>query len=121
MGLVARRDRRSRIQRRRHPLPVAQAEAEGFEAAVAVANAENFCLTRLEPHAGHTRSSLSLPRISFSKTFPHFRQAYSKMGMKGGDYSLGASLAFFSCPDGAGDRGAQLKRESPGMRGSTSK
>jgi hypothetical protein len=59
-------------QRRRQPLLVAQAAAEDFAVPVAVANAENFCSTCFDPHSGQTSSPLLLPRISFSKTFPHF-------------------------------------------------
>lgn len=42
---------------------------------------ENFCSTRFEPQSGQASASWLLPRISFSKTFPHFPQAYSKIGM----------------------------------------
>ena len=50
--------------------------------ALAIAKAENICSVLAEPHLGQTISPKLLPRTSFSKTFPHFLQAYSKMGMR---------------------------------------
>jgi hypothetical protein len=42
---------------------------------------ENFCLTCSEPQLGQAGACWLFPRISFSKTFPHFAQTYSKIGM----------------------------------------
>jgi hypothetical protein len=42
---------------------------------------ENFCSTWFEPQLGQASASWLLPRISFSKIFPHFAQTYSKIGM----------------------------------------
>jgi hypothetical protein len=55
---------------------------EDFGDALAVANAENICWAFAEPHLGHTILPPFVPRISFSKTFPHFRHVYSKIGMR---------------------------------------
>ena len=94
---------------------------EDLAAAPAVANVENFCSTRLEPHSGHSGVPWLRLKTSFSKAFPHFRQAYSKMGMVASAYSLGWSPQPESRSDRARGGGAQVKRESPGMRGSTRK
>jgi hypothetical protein len=42
---------------------------------------ENFCSTCFEPQSGQTSGSRLFPRTNFSKTFPHFAQTYSKIGM----------------------------------------
>jgi hypothetical protein len=44
-------------------------------------NVENFSATCFEPQSGQTSGSRLLPRTNFSKTFPHFPQTYSKIGM----------------------------------------
>jgi hypothetical protein len=68
---------------------------------------ENFCSTCFEPQWGQAGSSWVFRRISFSKTFPHFPQTYSKIGMAASGYSLG--LSSLCGPDGAGGFTAQLK------------
>jgi len=90
---------------------------EALGDAPAVAKVENICSTRAEAQAGQTTPPPSFPRINFSKTFPHFRQVYSKIGMRAEAYSLG--FPSFSRPDEAGGRTLHVKRESPGMRGKT--
>jgi hypothetical protein len=85
--------------------------------ALAVAKVENICSTRAEAQSGQTTAPPSFPRINFSKTFPHFRQVYSKIGMRAQAYSLG--FPSFSRPDGAGGCTFHVKRESPGMCGTT--
>lgn len=42
---------------------------------------ENFCSTCFEPQCGQAGACWVFRRISFSKTFPHFPQTYSKIGM----------------------------------------
>jgi len=81
---------------------------------------ENFCSTQSDPQLGQASTSWLFPRISFSKTFPHFAQTYSKIGTIAFGYSLGLSPVSSCGPDGAGGFTAQVKkRESPGIRGST--
>lgn len=55
----------------------------GVERALALLElkVENFCLTCFEPQLGQAGASWFFPRISFSKTFPHFAQTHSKIGM----------------------------------------
>lgn len=83
-----------------------------------VAKEENCCSVRGEPQCGHLGPSGCLPRTNFSKVFPHLRQVYSKIG-------IGLLQSFF-CLSGAQlgpDRGrgldAQVNRDKPGIRGST--
>jgi hypothetical protein len=49
--------------------------------ALAAAKVENFCSARLEPHLGQAGASWLRLKTSFSKTYPHSGQAYSKIGM----------------------------------------
>jgi hypothetical protein len=67
-------------QRRQPPPEGAQAGVELVPALLEL-NVENFCSTCLEPQWGQAGFSWVFPRISFSKTFPHFPQTYSKIGM----------------------------------------
>jgi hypothetical protein len=67
-------------QMRQPPPEGAQAGVDRVPALLEL-NVENFCSTCFEPQAGQASASWLLPRISFSKTFPHFSQTYSKMGI----------------------------------------
>jgi hypothetical protein len=83
-------------QRNRQVPPEGPQEAPADEGvALAVAKAENICSTFFEPQPGQTISPPFLPRINLSKTFPHFRQVYSKMGMRA---KLGPWWVCFSVP-----------------------
>jgi len=86
--------------------------------ALLVLKAENRCSTCFEPHAGQTADGAWRLSTSFSNTFPHFRQRYSKIGMAD-DYSLALppQPSFWSDPDRGEDDRTQVKRDNPGMRG----
>ena len=89
--------------------------------ALTVAKVENFCSARLEPHWGQAGASWLLFRTSFSKTYLHTGQAYSKIGMGylGDSLGLISQLAGSSFPNGEERRADHVKREIPGMRGRT--
>jgi len=62
--------------------PPAGAQVRADLGAVPLAlKVENFCSRRGEPQCGHTEGSSPLFITSFSKSLPHFRQVYSKIGM----------------------------------------
>jgi hypothetical protein len=86
-----------------------------------VANTENFCSTPFHPHLGHSGGSWLRVNTSFSKTCPQLEQAYSKIGMGNRDHSLGlmSQLSCLEFPAGEAKRRTHVKREIPGMRGST--
>ena len=108
-------------QRRQPPPAGAQAAPADLLVGPAVANVENFCSTCFHPHWGHSGGSELRFNTSFSKTFPQLEQAYSKIGMANRGHSLGlmSQLSGLEFPAGERKRPAQVKRESPGMRGRT--
>lgn len=69
-------------QSRQPPPAGAQAVREDVAEAVLEAKEENFCSTCFQPHLGHAGGSWLRLSTSFSKTSPHFGQAYSKIGMR---------------------------------------
>jgi hypothetical protein len=68
----------------------------------ALAKVEYFSLTFFHPHSGHAGGDCLRFRTSFSKFLPHFGQAYSKIGMEEGGYSLlsGSHVLRLAFPDG---------------------
>jgi len=83
-----------------------------------VAKVENCCSVFLEPHLGQTGSGWFLLSTSFSKVFLHFRQVYSKIGIKVIHPQFLLS-GVSSRPDRTGGRGDQVKRDMPGILGRT--
>ena len=86
-----------------------------------MAKVEKIFSTRFQPHWGHSGGSWLRVNTSFSKTCPQLEQAYSKMGMAKQTHSLSlrSQLSCFDFPSGESKRRAHVKREIPGIRGST--
>ena len=81
MGTTQETPRRGVSTQRRQPPPEGAQVGVERVPALPELNVENFCSTCFEPQSGQAGASWLLPRISFSKSFPHFPQTYSKIGI----------------------------------------
>ena len=96
MGGSARLPQRSR----QVPPEGPQATPADEDVALAVAKAENIFSVFFEPQPGQAISPPFLPRINFSKTFPHLRQVYSKIGIRAKSGPLWVCLSAPAAPTG---------------------
>ena len=80
----------------------AQAALADLGDELALENVENFFFTFFHPQFGHSGGDCLRLKISFSKVFPHLWQAYSKIGIEEGGYSLlfGSCVISLVFPDG---------------------
>ncbi len=104
----------------RQPPPVgAQAALADLGDEPALENVENFFFTFFHPQCGHSGIDWFRLSRSFSNVLPHFGQAYSKIGIAEGGYSLlfGSDVICLAFPDGDCARGAHVNLDRPGTRG----